>query len=400
MGALRQLCSLLLVAFFACNPAPVTDPGDAVTFELHGTLQPSQEAYLCRFVRMPDTGEDIFVRGGRHELSAGAHHYLLYRTRRTTWTDDMGAVVPCDEHTTVMKDTTGWVTGGQTPIENADFPNGAALPFKAGEILLLQGHFLNAQSTPAEAGVTLTLRTVPKSTVEAPAGVLRFYDPFIVVPARGTSRATMRCTIKKDIVLLSAAAHMHARGVNYEAYIDPPDGPPATTPFYTTTDGMRPTFFLGFMKIAAGSKIRFACDYSNKEDRTITQGLSAAQNEMCMFNAFYYPAMDPADEACADADEVGTGSATCAQTTSCLETCPVTDAPDFASGDPRVGECWQKCMTGSCPNVASALFPQLACTTEKCASECAAMGDACRACVANRCAADVAHCQAQRCGPS
>src|SRR2546428_10870583 len=98
----------------------------------------------------------------------------------------------------------------------------------------------------------------------------------------------MRCTIKKDIVLLSAAAHMHARGVNYEAYLDPPGEPPATTPFYTTTDGMRPTFFLGFMKIAAGSKIRFACDYASHEDRTIVQGLSAAAGEIGKFNAVQY----------------------------------------------------------------------------------------------------------------
>src|SRR5260221_5060764 len=124
---------------------------------------------------------------------------------------------------------------------------------------------------------------------------------------------------------------------------------------------MLPTFFLGFMKIAAGSKIRFVCEYASQEDRTIVQGLSASQNEMCMFNAFYYPAMTPDDEACADADEVGTGNSTCAETTSCLETCPPTDAPDFASGDPRDCDGWQTCMTSSCPNVAPALFPQLAC---------------------------------------
>ncbi len=400
----RTAFLVLLAVLAACAPAAPRDAGDAVVFELHQTLQPGQEAYFCRYVRMPEgsvdgPGKPIFVRGGRHELGPGAHHYLLYRTRLTTWTDELGAVVPCDEHTTVMKNATSWVTGGQTPIENADFPNGAALPFASGEILLLQGHFINASGAPSDAHVSLTLRTVSASSVEANAGVLRFYDPFIVVPPRGTSRAGMRCTIKKDIVLLSAAAHMHARGVNYAAFLDPPGGPRATTPFYTTTDGMRPTFFLGFMKIAAGSKIRFECDYESKEDRTIVQGLSAEQNEMCMFNAFYYPAMDPADEACEDGDEVGTGAATCMDTVSCLERCPVTDAPDFASGDPTVGACWQTCMTSSCPRAADALFPQLACTKAKCSSECAEMGATCRACVASRCAAEVSACQSLSCGP-
>lgn len=392
-----------MTTFVACGGTAPRDAGEAVAFSLSETLAPGQEAYFCRYVRMPEgsvdgAGKTIFVHGGAHTLSAGAHHYLLYRTRLTSWTDGMEQVVPCDEHQSVMATTTTYVTGGQTPAENADFPPGAAFAFAPGEILLLQGHFLNASAAPKEARVDLVLRTTSESEVTERAGVLRFYNPFIVVPPRGHSRATMRCTIKKDVVLLSAAAHMHARGVAYAAFLDPPDGPPADAPFYTTNDGMRPDFFLGFQRIRAGSKIRFQCDYASAEDHTIVQGLSASQNEMCMFSGFYYPAMDPADEDCADMDRHGTGALSCAETSSCLEKCPVSDAPNFASGDPTVGACWQSCITSSCPNVTGTLFPQLTCTKDHCASECATMGDACRACVQERCTSEAAACQALPCG--
>lgn len=387
----------------ACAPHAVRDEGEAITFSLEGELSPGEEKTLCRYVRMPaaatDGAPEVFVRGGRHALSEGGHHYLLYRTTKTTWADDMGAVVPCDEHDGVLGNVTTYVTGGQTPEANADFPAAAALAFRPGEILLLQGHFLNASRVPRRAAVELVLRTMPASAVERRAGVLRFYDPFIVVPPRARARASMRCTIKRDVTLLSAAAHMHARGVAYAAYLDPPDGPPSEAPFYTTKDGLHPTFFVGSMAIRAGSEIRFACDYESTEDRLVTQGPSAARDEMCMFTAFYYPAMSEEDEACEDMHGHGTGAASCAATTACLERCPASDRPRFETGDPRVGECWQQCIVASCPNVTEKLFPQLTCTAERCAAECAEMGESCRACVRERCAPELAACQSLACGP-
>lgn len=403
----RPPFTLFLFFFFAflsvaCGEGPPPDDDGAVAFSLDGDLAPGEEKTLCRYVRMPAAragDAEVFVRGGRHVLSEGGHHYLLYRTTKTTWTDDMDATVPCGEHEGVLGNVTTYVTGGQTPEANADFPAAAALAFRPGEILLLQGHFLNAARAPRHASVRLELRTTKASAVEHRAGVLRFYDPFIVVPPRSKARAGMTCTIKRDVTLLSAAAHMHARGRGYAAYVDPPDGPPSRAPFYTTKDGMHPTFFVGFMPVRAGSKIRFECDYESTDGRTVVQGPSAEHDEMCMFNAFYFPAMAPEDEACEDMHGHGTGGASCAATTACLEQCPVTDRPRFETGDPRVGECWQRCITASCPNVTEKLFPQLTCTAAKCERECAAMGEGCRACVRERCAPELEACQSLVCGP-
>ncbi|MBX3223616.1 MAG: hypothetical protein KF795_24100 [Labilithrix sp.] len=394
------LVALALVA--ACQASPAADPGSVVAFSLEAELAAGQEAHFCRYVRMPDGPPDqrLFVRGGRHDLADGTHHYLLYRTRVTAWADGMDRVVPCDEHEAVMKSATSYVTGGQTPHEDADFPAAAALAFRPGEILLLQGHFVNASPRARTVRVDLALRTAASSAVEHEAGVLRYYNPFIFVPPRGKATAKMACTLKKDITLLSAAAHMHARGVAYRAYVDLPGAPPSEAPFYTTKDGLHPTFYAGFMALPAGSTIRYECDYENAAgERPVVQGLSAEADEMCMLSAFYYPAMAPEDEACEDMSGHGTGTATCLDTVACLEGCPVSERPDFSSGDPRVGACWQRCITSSCPAVTGALFPELACTAAKCAAECAAMGEPCRACVIERCAAELDACARTACAP-
>lgn len=393
-------CVSAAAVLLGCETAAPDDEVSTVAFSLEGDLAPGQERTLCRYVRMPAAragDAEVFVRGGRHALSEGGHHYLLYRTNKTSWSDDMDATVDCGEHEGVLGNVTTYVTGGQTREADADFPAAAALAFQPNEILLLQGHFLNASREPRRASVHLELRTIPAAAVEERAGVLRFYDPFIVVPPRGRGRATMSCTIKRDVTLLSAAAHMHARGKRYAAYLDLPGAPPSAEPFYTTKDGLHPTFYVGHLPIPSGSTIRYECEYESTEDRVVTQGPSAEKDEMCMLSAFYFPAMDAADEACTDMHGHGTGGASCAATTACLETCPVEERPRFETGDPRVGPCWQRCIIDSCPNVTAALFPQLSCTAERCAAECAAMGEPCRACVRERCAAELSACQSLAC---
>jgi hypothetical protein len=49
------------------------------------------------------------------------------------------------------------------------------------------------------------------------AGFLLFYDPFIRVPALGSSSARMRCPVPHDVNLVTLTSHMHRRGVHFRA---------------------------------------------------------------------------------------------------------------------------------------------------------------------------------------
>lgn len=398
LSALVVLAVVVLAS--ACASSSPESPSQPFELSLRFSLAGGEEATKCVYARVPGApGEEVFLRGGLHELSPGAHHYLVYRTTVTEWRDDMTVPFECGEHDGAMRGVTTYVTGGQAARANADFPSAAALPLRGGEILLVQGHFLNASPAATDASVRVVLRLVGPSAVEHRAGLLRYYDPFIFVPPRGKASAQMRCTLERDIVMLSAGAHMHARGVHYEAYIDKPGEPRATTPFFTSDDWLHPSFFLGFERLPAGTSIRFRCDYASDRDEPVVQGLSAARDEMCMFNAFYYPAMEPGEEICADMHEVGNGQASCVDTVACLDRCPLTDRPDFASGSPYVGACWQKCVVDSCPGASAALFPLLTCADAKCRAECAAPGEACRACAAAKCATEQAACVSSTCAP-
>src|SRR5262249_55391668 len=160
----------------------------------------------------------------------------------------------------------------------------------------------------------------------------RFYDPFIFVPAHGSSTAQMRCPLRHDVTILSAGSHMHRRGVGYRAYLDAPAAAPAAAPFFTTNDWEHPPYFHRPLVAKAGAHVRFECAYTSNDAVDVIQGTSADANEMCMFSAFYYPEGDADEDDCAGMDMHGAGDRSCAQTLSCVELCPNEERPAFGEG--------------------------------------------------------------------
>jgi len=382
--------ALVLVCLLAgCGEQQSFSPGDEIHLTMQLELPAGAESYRCRLMRLPASDGEIFVSGGAHHYSPGVHHYLLFRTTLTAIPAGLDREVDCYAGDTVMRYARGYVTGGQTPDVSADFPPGVAYPFRGGEILLLQAHTQNSGAAALSAEIEVTLRTTASAAQRA--GTLRFYNPYIHVPAHASAHASMRCPISRDITILSAAPHMHRRGVDFQIAHG------GGEPFYRTSDWEQPATLWGPMHIAGGSRLEFRCGYANPSDRPVFQGLSAEADEMCMWSAIYYPALPEDEAACVGMDRLGSGDASCAATTSCLERCPAADRPRFETGSPVVGECWQRCITASCPSATSALFPQLVCTQSRCAAECAETGATCTACVVSRCAAEVDACQRLPC---
>ncbi len=388
---------------------PVADAGagadasraNVIAFDLSADVAASAETHVCQLVQMPaapagDT--ELFVSGGDYTTTAGTHHFLLFRTAPIDPPLPIGQPLDCFEGQGVMRFERGFVTGGQLRGENADFPDGAALAFKGGDVLLFQAHFLNAGAAAVTARVHVELRTTPAKSVRHRVGTFRFYDPYIFVPGHGAGTARMRCPVKHDVTIVSAGSHMHRRGTSYRAMLDLPGATPATAPFFTTNDWEHPPYFRGPLVAPAGSFVRFACDFASSDPADVVQGLSAEANEMCMFSAFYYPEGDLLEDECYDGDAHGGGARSCAQTLSCIQTCPRSEAPVFGDGKADVGPCFQKCIVDSCPNVTGKLFPELLCAQARCAAECATYGATCSKCVLDKCPTELNTCQALACG--
>jgi hypothetical protein len=375
-------------------------PPGPTTFVMKQHVTASSEAFRCMYVQMPPT--DGYIVGGQHQYTAGSHHLLLYRTDLTAMPAGGGNIIDCYEGSSdVMSHIRGVVYAAQTPQGDYTMPQGIGLPYKANDIFLFQTHYLNPNGADLDAEADVYLQTTSQG-VSTPADLLFFYDPYIDVPAGGRATAGMRCPIQQDITMLSFGSHYHARGVGYSAFLDPPNGPRATTPFYTSASWSNPTITTATISVPAGSHIRYQCQYDNTQGaQPFFQGDSAATNEMCMFVALYYPAMSLADDECFGGDEVGQGTASCVDTMSCMQACAAKGQSGGAF-DPT--NCEQACLVASCPASAGPLVTAGNCIQQSCAAACAASdagtSSACTSCVVAHCANEYEACATAPCQPA
>jgi len=388
--------------------APVGPSGErawtsSFALEMDLEVPPRTEAFMCQFMRLPraeDGDKELYVVGTRHEYTAGSHHYLLYRTDKASI--DPGTDVPFDcgrEGGTMLRGVKDFVFGGQTPRDERAMPEGIAVPLRSEEIVMMQAHYVNPQGTALRANVHLELRMVPATRVRHRAGVIRMYDPFIYVgPKERGATAQMRCRLSKEVTLISAVPHMHARGVEHATWLDGP-GKLSDAPLLRATDWEHPDEWRGSMVAPKDSHLRVRCTYDNPSDEVKTQGQSAEHNEMCMTTLTYFPAPDTSDDPCVDLEGFGAGKATCPDTVGCIQQCPAGEAPRLSaeSGGLEVGPCWQRCFTASCPNASDPALGMLGCAGSRCRTECAGDGAACTQCATQKCAAEVQACYGLQC---
>lgn len=195
-------------------------PGEGVQFRMTTQLGPGVEAEHCQFVEAPD--QVTWVSSNLVRFTQGSHHVLLYET-------DYEAIPTENEHG-VEIDTSrvfdcsdgasdGWrltkmIGGSQNGDGDSllDFPDGVAMPVRAGAVLLMNAHYINASDQPIEPEVRINMYTIPEETVVAEGDVLFLYNPLIRVPENGESRARWRCPVHQDITIANVQSHMHARG--------------------------------------------------------------------------------------------------------------------------------------------------------------------------------------------
>jgi hypothetical protein len=283
----------------------------------------------------------------------------------------------------------------QSGAESLAFPEGTALPFASGEILMLQLHTINTSASPIDTQLDVTLEMTDATEVKK-LGLIQFYNPFIYVPPMGSSSAHLRCSIPEEITLLNATTHFHLRGTNEEVFVQLPGQD--ELPLVQSSDWEHPNQWTGPMTLPAGSSVRFQCDYQNPDPRPYVQGQEKGDNEMCMVIGFYHPVLDDAFEGCFTGTDVGTGTKTCAETQACTQACPPGDAPrPNGTLAIDVGACFQQCVVEACPS-ASNMFQQLGgCVQQNCAADCATGGPECGACVSTRCGAELGGCMANTC---
>jgi len=330
------------------------------------------------------------------------HHWTLFRT-----TPDLPKDVATDQpFDCFAPDADRYmqaaaITQEFMPESQMSFGPGTGFALDSEGIVVIQAHTVNPSLEPIEPTITLQLDLADPAAVPNKLGLIQFYDPYIVVPPYSPASAQMRCGVPRDLTVIRRWGHMHVHGVLADVFLDPPGAAPGTTPVASVTDWEHPPILVDTLQLPKDSNVRMVCNYRGT-DKVVLQGPDKLDNEMCMFIAYYYPAITPEEggtdfENCVKGDGYGTGTQSCSDLLACVQSCPTSDRPYVHDTKIDVGPCWQQCVIDSCPS-ASAPFGALRdCALTNCPSECAAFGATCDACVASKCLGEYATCRSATC---
>jgi hypothetical protein len=241
------------------------------------TVRPGEEQILCWFV--PPDGIERWVDRVDVAMSPGSHHLIVLRVPSRVGVPARGPA-PCDP-----LDFDAMLPGAQGSQAALSLPPGVAFRLPPDSGLYFQAHYLNATGRPLVAGVTYRIHSIPASDVTSTAGSLFLSDTSLEVPP-GNTTVSSTCAAPHDLSLLYLTAHMHERGVRFDASV-------AGRPVFTTTDWSEPgarVFAAPGLPVRSGDAIAWTCAYANPTGERFRFGPSAVSDEMCILSGIFYPA--------------------------------------------------------------------------------------------------------------
>jgi hypothetical protein len=313
---LLQAAALILAACApdpAVPPLPPPAPGAGFQIRTEPThVPPGTENTDCYFFRVPED-HDVFVGRIVMRQTPGTHHMNIFRVR--TLLDLRG------EHGTVVRggnDTSSpcwkshnwadWplLVNSQTSEPGTDLvfalPEGVAHRLAAGELLMLQSHYVNAttQQTPGAAEVWVNFEYLDAADVRAELGTLFTTNPDIEVCPGQTRAFEKVCQVPGPITVVGANGHFHSRGTRFSMFAwDPARGRGAR--FYDSPSWEDPLMATGLdVHVPAGGGILYRCEFQapagtcGDADRgcCFRFGPRVETSEHCNAFVYYYPRLD------------------------------------------------------------------------------------------------------------
>jgi hypothetical protein len=266
--------------------APTPDAGFQIISTMFD-LQPGQEVYKCYHAEVPNTA--VFPVGEWDgQMSPGSHHFILYRTDGDTVPDGTLANSGC----TQGFGGNSWLYTQGTPRSHLQFPDAVAMELTAKERITFDMHYINTTSDLIHARILLNVNKV-KAAMYQKADAQISFNVGIAVPPHGSQTVSGDCqpVAGANYFLMQTHTHKHAtlavvnrktaNGMMGEELV-------------RTTNWDAPQAHVWqqapFLTFAPGEMFHYACSYQNDTDLTVTVGTSADTNEMCMAEAYFYPA--------------------------------------------------------------------------------------------------------------
>jgi hypothetical protein len=290
---MKTILPLLLLA--GCNPQNnnVTDvqlkaPAPGTGFQLAVpafSVPAGTETQACYFFTIPgNAGDDVWVNHYEIAQTTGTHHMNIFRVNTIKMlvpTTDGTPVV--DGQCFVSSNWSDWplvVNSQQDATTDWTLPPGVGARFKAGDVIMLQTHYVNAttQKTPAQAKVLVNFNFPTTTPTNELSTLFATNQNIRVCPGDVDKSFSKTCKFNaQGVHVIAANGHFHSRGTLFQ--IMPVDQQGTTgNVFYTSTSWNDPPMTRDIdVVLPDNGGIEWTCEY------TVDPGSCGDPNDSCCF---------------------------------------------------------------------------------------------------------------------
>jgi hypothetical protein len=272
-------------------------------------LLPGKEIVKCAVVKLPTT-VDTDVVNIKTTLLPGSHHLIVYRT-------DATAEKPSYDCTSFAG-----VFGGDAPVFIAEsaasemqLPSEAAYRFTAGQLVLLEAHYINTTQSTISAKGTVTFTPGKSGTYQAadimmcgsylalqcgsgggiPSGQADYALPVGFYNGNGVGIGGSSKVDLTKLKFFAFTSHEHHRGSDVKIWKSTSTNVSSATQLYDNTSWDNPPLTVlpdnQLLTFAAGEGFAWQCHYDTSADTQKVCFGESANDEMCFLWAYYYPSV-------------------------------------------------------------------------------------------------------------
>jgi hypothetical protein len=327
---------LALLSFAACKKS--TSPGGGDDDDMMGgpdaPTAPGGSTYSLQWgpVTVPANTEDtqcvilplgnadaIKVHEIQDTLTLGSHHMIVYRDNDGSATEQT-TPMDCQPFTGALN-TSGMIEPlaiTQKLNDDIVLPDTVAYSFSANQMIKIELHYINTTDAAEVIQGNTTFVAADASTIQNEAGLLFTGSPDVDVLPMQTTTLHEFFSLPADIDLsqshiFAITGHEHHLGTGVEVNVAPSSTGPFTPVYNPTnfswsdpaTQEQTPDF-----AVPVGGGFDFTCTWYNDTANAVKFGESA-NDEMCFFWAYYWPA--PSSEVCVHSEgtQYGTQNLCC-----------------------------------------------------------------------------------------
>jgi hypothetical protein len=295
-------------AFLCCGKPPaakeVSLAKPKVGFQLvvgPFTVPGASEVQDCYYFRAP---ADTWVTKFEIAQNPGSHHMNMFRVSEPAAFDNGQVQRGCWDNLPFQE--WGLVINSQLSSQTStgafewQLPDGIASHIKAGELLMIQTHYVNASTQKTQTGlgkVVINFHGMDPQSVRAEMGTMFANNRNLFLRAGQEASYTSVCPVPDAVTLLAVTGHFHSRGREFTVAVTDPSGN-AGPQIYRSTQWDNPPFTTyadGSEPVVKGGGLEYTCRFKNPLDYDIVFGPHVEFEEHCNLFAFYYPRLEAAE---------------------------------------------------------------------------------------------------------